>query len=524
MFSEHPKALKVVFFSELWERFSFFGMRALLVLYLIDELQMAEDKALLVFGAYSSFTFLLPLLGGVFADRYLGYGKAVILGSIFVLLGHIMLVLDHSSIEAIQIVPGQLEIKLIYCALATIAVGVGLLKSSISVLVGALYKAGDKRRDSGFSLFYMGINLGALVAPIVCGFVGQRYGWNFGFGIAGLGVLTGLLYFAKNYSLVKQSTFDVTLWVPSRLAHDVLAFLGILLFILISATLIEFSHLAGYALLLVSIGVGCYLTVVLIYNCDTKARREMLVLICMMLFASLFWSLIEQAGGSLNIFTHKYVNRILFGFEIPAAMFQAIDPLVIVLCLPLFNKLWIRLGETGKDISAPTKFCIALLILSAGFLLLAAGIHFREGHSVAMGWVVLIFVFMAVGECFLAPIGLSLTTTLSLPKLAATMIGVWYLSVSIGSYVAAFIAASVSNRVSVTDITLVDDSHYIELLHNFSDMYFDLALMGFGAFLLLFMARPFLQRVISSASASVEKEEALPPQYSTVRESTAANK
>ncbi len=447
-FMGHPRGLLVCFMTELWERFSYYGMRALLILYLTKHFLFGDDKATHIFAAYSAMVYLMPVIGGILADRYLGARKAVVFGAILLVLGHSGMALEGppaiTTETGVERNPAYLQI--FYFSLALIITGVGFLKANISTIVGSLYEVDDPRRDSGFTLFYMGINMGAFAATILCGWLGETYGWGYGFGLAGIGMLIGLATFLGGQ---RHLIGNVEPPSPTRLQQRLLPLISIetaiylasALGVLVIWQLIQHQDMVGH--LLQGFG-GLMLAVVLFYSftrCTPIERDRMLVLAALIVFSVMFWSLFEQAGSSLNLFADRYVDRQVLGRNIPASVFQSINPFFIFVLAPLFSTLWIRLAARHREPSTPVKFALAIFQVGLGFLALVYGANqASSASSVGLWWLVLIYFLHTSGELCLSPVGLSAVTKLSVPKVVGMMMGVWFLASAGAGYIAGEIA------------------------------------------------------------------------------------
>jgi POT family proton-dependent oligopeptide transporter len=338
-FLGHPRGLFVLFFTEMWERFSYYGMRALLVLYLTKHFLFGDDKAYLIYGAYTALVYITPVIGGYLADRYLGQRKAVLFGALLLTFGHFLMAFEGDGGQSAT------ALAIFYLALAFIVMGVGFLKANISAIVGALYPRDDKRRDPAFTIFYMGINLGAALGALIAGYLGEVYGWAYGFGAAGFGMLFGLLVFmwGKPLLMGKGEAPD-----PARLAAPVAGIkfewmLYIMSFLAVGIVwvLIQYQSLVGGMLM----GAGAILVAYVLYTAVFRLPREdrdRIFAALYLIFGSiLFWALFEQAGSSLNLFTDRSVDRHIFGTEVPASVFQSINAIYIVLLGPVFAGLWL---------------------------------------------------------------------------------------------------------------------------------------------------------------------------------------
>jgi POT family proton-dependent oligopeptide transporter len=393
----HPRGLATLFFTEMWERFSYYGMRALLILYMVGSTQKPglgfdEGRAAQIYGIYTMLVYLMGIPGGYAADRWLGHFRAVFLGGVIIAAGHFTM--------AIQGLP------FFYTGLGLIIIGTGLLKPNVSTMVGSLYTAEDNRRDAGFSIFYMGINLGAFISPLVCGWLGQKYNWHYGFAAAGVGMVLGLVQYVmgrKYLTPVSQ--------VQKKTAAAA------------SATDIEPSRkLTG----------------------GDWARIGAIAILT--LFALLFWAGFEQAGSSLNLFADRATRLNFAGFTYPSSWFQSVEPLFVITFSPIFAWLWIRLGR--REPSSPAKFTLGLFFLSLSFLVVMIGARLFEagGHRVSPWWLIGLYFLQMAGELCLSPVGLSMVTKLSPAHIVGLMMGVWFFATAMGNYVAGWVAGLIANR------------------------------------------------------------------------------
>ncbi len=452
-FLGHPRGLIICFLTEMWERFSYYGMRALLIFYLTQHFLFSDEVAAGIYGAYISLVYITPVIGGIVADRYLGPAKAVVLGAILLVAGHMGMAIEGS--QAVEVtVQGQsfverdpLYLQIFYLSLALIIMGVGFLKANISTMVGSLYERKDPRRDGAFTLFYMGINLGSFFGAIVCGFLLQYYGFSFGFGAAGVGMLFGLLVFLRGQhyfgDLAKPRN-------PELLSRKVLPGINqewliyglTLLGVLVCWQLMQNRAVVG-GLLGASLVVMTALVIGYAFlKCEPHDRNRMLVCLVLMSYQIIFWSLFEQTGSSLNLMTDRNIDREIMGFVIPAAAFQSVNAFFIITLAPLFNMMWIFLSRRDWEPSTPMKFALSLIQLGLGFLFLVYGASLaNDPTQVAMIWIVLLYLLHTTGELCISPVGLSMTTKLSVPRVVGMMMGCWFLASAAGNYVSGTIAA-----------------------------------------------------------------------------------
>lgn len=431
-FRGHPKGLMTLFFSEMWERFCYYGMRVLLTLYLVKSLMKGDAEAALIYGAYTGLVYAAPVLGGRLADQFLGYRYAVILGGILMAIGEFLIL--GGSQQALLIGMGALII------------GNGYFKANISTIVGKLYRDNDPRRDSGFTIFYIGINIGALMATTIVAYIGETYGFEKGFALAGIGMLLGIFIFwsgRKNYQNAegldirdrgRQKVFAGLNWV------QVITF-GSLLLIPLCYLLILQNQVLDYIFLALFVYVS--------WSLISKGAKEglmwkdrMIALIIFMIINISFWACFEQAGTSLTLFADRNVDREVMGWIMPASMTQFFNPFFIIVFGSIFSVMWIKLSKMGRNPSIPMKFSYGILQLGLGFLVTIVGLQFvNEDFQVPLLTLVFLYLLHTTGELFLSPIGLSMVTKLAPKNLAGTAMGAWFLSFAIANYVGGKIAS-----------------------------------------------------------------------------------
>src|SRR5688572_2713851 len=426
----HPKGLYMLFFAEMWERFSYYGMRALLIFYLTKHWLFDDGKSNLIYGAYTSLVYITPVLGGYLADRYLGQRRAVLFGGILLMIGHFLMAVEGTG--------GQDDptINVFWMALSFIIIGSGFLKANISVIVGQLYNLTDTRRDGAYTIFYMGINLGAAVGTILVGYLGETVGWGYGFGLAGIGMLAGLIVFVVGKkSLMGRGESPV----PQRLNERVagLKFEWLLYTLSIASvaviwTLIQFQDAVGWILLLSGLALLAYVLMAA-FKLEKEPRHRIYAILFLIALQPAFWGLFEQAGGSMNLFTDRYVDRA----GVPASIFQSINPIYIILLAPFFAMLWVTLGKRGLEPSAPAKFGIALLQMGFANLVLVWG-AMAVGIDVMVPvlFVFLYYLFATTAELCLSPVGLSAMNRLAPSFMASLIMGAWFYMTAVGNFLA----------------------------------------------------------------------------------------
>lgn len=461
----HPKGLMTLFFTEMWERFSYYGMRALLILFMttavVDGGLGFDDKTSgAIYGLYSMGVYLLALPGGWFADRLFGLKKSVWYGGIIITMGHftmafpgVVSLFEPASVETSTLT--SLDTNSFYLGLILIVLGTGLLKPNISSIVGKLYPDGSSKRDAGFSIFYMGINLGALIAPIACSTL-AIYDWHLGFGLAGLGMLFGLVQFKltkKHLDGVGEEVVAVSEEEKQsrkkliRLATLVVGIGGLIGFLVFQGVIpIDASELAAASNNVIAIVAVLYFAyLIFLGGLNSDEKKKVGVIAILFLFSAMFWSGFEQAGSSLNLFAERFTDRTVMGWEIPTGYFQSINSLFIIIFAPIFGAMWIWLGRKNLEPSSPLKFSFGLILLGIGFFVMYFATKIAaSGELAAPTWLILTYLFHTFGELSLSPVGLSLTTKLAPKKYTGQMMGMWFLSVALGNLIAGRIAGEAS--------------------------------------------------------------------------------
>lgn len=438
-FLGHPRGLYVLFFVEMWERFSYYGMRALLIFYLLQHWLFSEDKAYIIYGAYTALVYITPVVGGYVADRWLGQRKAVQFGAVLLVIGHGMMALEGSGGQDSPM------LDVFWLALAFIIVGVGFLKANISVIVGQLYRQGDPRRDPAFTIFYMGINAGAFLGAIIAGYLGQTYGWAWGFGAAGIGMLLGLIGFVWGHGALRGcgEAADPAALDQRKLgvSREWWVYAAGLVGVVIVWGLVQYQSIVGGLLGLTGLAVVVYLLYTAVARLDKVERDRILAALFLIALQPLFWALFEQAGSSLNVYTDEQVNRVIFGWEVPASMFQSLNSAYIITLAPMFAAAWLWLNRKGLEPSTPAKFGIGIILLGAGFLVLVAGVLASGSDALTpVVFIFLIYLLHTMGELCLSPVGLSAMTKLSPVHMVSLMMGTWFLSTAAGNFIAGMIA------------------------------------------------------------------------------------
>ncbi len=429
-FAGHPKGLYMLFFAEMWERFSYYGMRALLIFYLTKHWLFSDGNANLIYGAYTSLVYITPVLGGYLADRYLGQRKAVLFGGLLLAIGHSLMAVEgmHGVTDPL-IKQADPAINVFWAALAFIIVGSGFLKANISVMVGQLYKLTDVRRDGAYTVFYMGINVGAAIGTILVGYLGETIGWGYGFGLAGIGMLLGLVVFVLGKSALNGAGEAPA--PLSKARETTLYGIGIAA-VAVCWALVQYQSVIQNLLVVSGVGLLGYVLYET-FKLDKEPRERMFAVLFLISLNPLFWGLFEQAGGSMSLFTDRYVDR----GAAPASLFQSINPIYIIILAPLFAGLWQWLGRRGKEPSAPAKFGLALAQMGLANLVLVWG---AEAYGIAamtpVLFVFLYYLLATTGELCLSPVGLSAMNRLAPSYLASLIMGAWFYMTAVGNFVA----------------------------------------------------------------------------------------
>ena len=481
----HPSALFYLFFTELWERFSYYGMRALLILYMTKQLLYVDKEAYGVYGAYVSLVYATPILGGLLADRFLGSRNSIMLGAILMAIGHFAMAFEYEIV--------------FFLALGFLIIGNGFFKPNISTLVGTFYPEGDKRRDGAFTLFYMGINTGAFLTPLTCGTIGELYGWHYGFGLAGIGMVIGLIIFsigkAKGVYLDKglpPNPEQLHKPVFAGLNTKMLIYIGAFLTVPVFTYLVNYNTISKWILYLVIAGMIVYLIV--LASEEEKPKQERLwVILVLFFFTTMFWTFFELAGSVISLFTDRNVD-LSTGFseqKIPASSFQSVNPFFIILLAPLFSWIWETLSKKEKDPSAPNKFALALIQLGIGFACLIWGAKMAGPDGLTpLIFLVLAYFFHTTGELCLSPIGLSLVTKLSPAKIVAFVMGFWLLSSSL----AGIIGSEIGKRAHIPESDPGATVSAMQTLPVYTNVFEWITLVSLGGGVILFFAAPVLKK------------------------------
>ncbi len=453
----HPIGLYVLFFTEMWERFSYYGMRALLVLYMTTTslgtdprgpgLGWTEKEALALYGWYTMLVYVMSIPGGMIADKILGQKKAVLYGAIILCLGHAVLVLTDEWA--------------FYTGLGLVILGVGLLKPNISTMVGGLYRKGDIRRDKGFSIFYIGINAGALLSTLVIGFVVKQWGWHAGFGLAGVVMFLGLInYIYGQKFLTKVGNIDKNRDKTNEISYGQLySRLGTSPTQLVTTIILGLLSAYGwyvlgwaYGLLFFFLTAIAALMMMIYKDLDSQVYKDrFLVLLVSFIMVIVFWGAFEQAGGLMNLYTDTKTNRVLFGWKIPTVMFQSLNAGFIILFATAVANWWAKRKLKGKEASSLFKMAVGIIIIGFGFLFMVfAAMEFEKSGTSSMIWLVLAYLFHTIGELCLSPVALSFITKLTPLKYASLMMGVYFAATGLGSKVAGIVGEAASDYGELT--------------------------------------------------------------------------
>jgi POT family proton-dependent oligopeptide transporter len=446
---KHPVALPMLFVTEMWERYSYYTMRALLVLYLVNAVGLERANALEIYGMYTGLVYLTPIFGGYLADRYFGRRKAILIGGITMALGHFAMAFQ----------------SLLYPALGLLIIGNGFFKPNISSLLGTLYRENDPRRDRGFTIFYMGVNLGAFLSGVIGGTLGEKLGWHWGFASAGVGMCFGVGQFL--YSQHKLGGAGLPAGKERLSARDFIEVLTVSFAAIPLVYLVMSAWRAVGPLWNGLPGMGKFAVVALVIAAIWAATRRragaveerlsveewhrILAILIMGFFVVFFWAGFEQAGGTMNLFADKQTDRMIFDWEMPATWFQSVNPLFVVLLGPLVSGLWALLDRKRIEPSTPVKMALGMIVLGLGFIILAIA----QGRAETIGkvgilWLFIVYIFHTTGELFLSPVGLSMVTKLAPARLGSMLMGVWYLANAIANY----LAGTLEHMLSGSDVPL----------------------------------------------------------------------
>jgi proton-dependent oligopeptide transporter, POT family len=450
--ARHPRGLYTLFFTELWERFSYYGMRAILVLFMAAQVEsggmgLDDPTATAIYGLYTAAVYLFALPGGWMADRLLGAQQAVWYGGIIIAAGHFTMAIPSDAT--------------FYVGLVLIVLGTGLLKPNISAIVGELYPEGGARRDAGFSLFYMGINIGAFLGPLICGYLGEKVNWHYGFAAAGVGMVFGLIQYRLSARHLGECGRRPTAYSADpvvdagkrRKAWLVVGAVVAALMLVVASGVLGWLHLdprslaQGGTVVIVLVAVAFLAGLVLFGGLSRDEKQRIGVIAILFVGAAMFWSGFEQAGSSLNLFAERHTDRMLFGFTVPASWLQSINPLFIITLAPFFAWLWVWLAQRNLDPSIPAKFALGLIQLGLGFGVMALAASFVvAGETVLPTWLIFTYLLHTTGELCLSPVGLSAITKLAPRRYVGQLMGIWFIGAALGNLVAGLLAGRFDPR------------------------------------------------------------------------------
>lgn len=449
-FFGHPRGLSTAFFTEFWERFSYYGIRPLLVLFMTAALASGglgfdRESAAAIVGIYASSVYLSSLPGGWIADRWLGLQRSIFWGGVLIALGHLSIGL--SALLAHQV---------FFLGLILIVIGTGMLKPNVSAIVGDLYPEGGARRDAGFAIFYMGINFGALLAPIATGFLSERVGWHWGFGAAGVGMLIGLIQYRirapRNFGPIgaRPSGDAASQRKVRNAALGALALIALVV-VLAMAGVFTIDPRAVAERMTIVIGamaIAYFAYLFFFAGLDHDEKKRTVVILLLFVFSAAFWSAYEQAPTSLNLFAKDFTDRHIGGWEMPIVWLQSATPIFVVTLSPVFALIWGAFAKRGRDFSTPAKFSFALFAAGVSYLVMVAATNRviaggGVGVRVGMWWLIVTYLLQVIGELSLSPVGLSSTTKLAPHRFVGQMMGVWFMSIALGNLVAGLIGGNV---------------------------------------------------------------------------------
>jgi proton-dependent oligopeptide transporter, POT family len=476
---KHPKQLYLLFFTEMWERFSFYGMRALLLAYMVTQLKFDEPKAYAILGSYAALVYTMPMFGGMMADRFLGYRRAILFGGILMSIGHFILAVPQNWS--------------FFSGMAFIICGNGFFKPNISSLVGTLYANNDPRKDSGFSLFYMGINIGAALGGVVCGYVGEKINWHYGFGLAGIFMILGLVVFYCGRKSLKDRGLPPD---PDFLKKPLARFLrtewviygGTLLLIPVIVSLFHSYQVMDY--IMFGLGAVSIMYVLFIaFQLEDVSRNKLFAALVMIIFSTLFWAFNLQNEGSLNLFAMRNVNMNFPGHDLPAlSVNNFLPPGWVIILSFLFAGLWPWLNKKGKEPSTPLKFSLSFLLTGIGFYVFYIACKFNLDTGLIPLWTFVAgYCFLMGGELCISPIGLSMVTKLSPVKVVSMMMGIWFFATAVGEYLAGKIGSLMSVPSAVQNDAVASLPYYAGILNK-------IALGSIGVGILLWITVPLLKK------------------------------
>ncbi len=502
----HPVGLYICFFTEMWERFSFYGMKALLLLYFTKYHLFNDDNGYNLIGAYGGLVYAMPVLGGLLADRYLGMRKAVMFGGILLVLGHFGMAFEGTEAQRIngEIVRDETALQIFYLSLSLIIVGVGFLKPNISTIVGNLYPENDPRRESGFTLFYAGINLGAFIASLLCGWLGETYGWKYGFGAAGIGMVLGLITFAFGQKYLHghaepKDPAQLTRTIFIGLNIEQLIYLGAFGGVAVVWFLIQLHSfilpLLGFSPVLltmhmVTAALALGIAWFMVKHCNATQRVQMLMVIFFIFSSLVLYTLYEQTYGSWVLFSDRVMNREAFGIEWSAGQLTALGALFIFALSPVFAWAWPFLGKFGLNPSMPAKSGLGIVIAGLSFWCLSYAATHPEANGLAgFWWFVAAYFVLEIGELMVAPIGLAAVSALSVPSVLSVMMGGWFLGTSYSEVIAAQLG-----KLSSVELEEGTTLNVTAALAKYAQLFDTLLWWGIGIGLAILLLTPWLKK------------------------------
>ncbi|AKQ44986.1 hypothetical protein TH63_04045 [Rufibacter radiotolerans] len=468
----HPRQLYMLFFTEMWERFSFYGMKALLLAYMITQLKFDEPKGYAILGSYAALVYTMPMFGGIMSDRFLGGRKAVMYGGILMTIGHLVLA-----------VPQDWSF---FYGMAFIICGNGFFKPNISSLVGTLYADNDPRKDSAFSIFYMGINIGAALGGLLCGYVGQQINWHYGFGLAGLFMILGLVVFAVGKKSLGQNGLppnpdDLKAPVFAGVSKEVVIYVATLAIIPVIVALFHRYEIMDF--IMFGLGAISILYILFIaFKMEAEARYKLFAALVLIVFSTLFWAFYEQNAGSLNLFAMRNVDMHVAGVQLPAlSVNNFLPPAWVVILSFFFAWLWPALNRKGMEPNTPTKFGLSFILVGMGFYVFYLGCQTSEGSGlIPLLTFIAGYFFIICGEMCISPIGLSMITKLSPPRIVAMMMGIWFFASAVGEFLASKIGSLMSVPENVVNNPVLSLPYYADILNQIG-----LWSLGIGVVLIL---------------------------------------
>jgi proton-dependent oligopeptide transporter, POT family len=428
---KQPQGLYLLFTTGIWERFGFYTLQAIIILYMSKSLILSDHRAYLLYAVFNALLYVTPILGGYLADHYLGFKRSIVIGGFLLTLGYMVIAINN--------------IHAFFWGLSIIICANGLFKPSISSIIGCLYNKDDPRRDSGFTIFYMGINIGSMFPPLMAGLIVRKYGWHAGFLVAALGMLVGFLIFVLwkkrlGHHGEAPSSSPLQKSRVARLKFDALFYPGLILSVILFYTIFMFPDQAGW-LLNFSAVVVVLVVLWFLFKESAVWRSKMTASLILILISIGFWALYNQTFMSLMLFSDRNLNKNLLGLNLTPEMIQFFNPFFIILISPFLSYLWIKLARFRKDPSIPMKFALGVLFMSSGFLLLGIATYYcQNGGYVSIWWLILSFFLQTIGELLISPIGLSMITVLSPPRLVGMMMGVWFFAQAEAAELAGYLA------------------------------------------------------------------------------------